>query len=65
MIKNGKDKIIYTVFINKDDRHIFKTVEECIDFANSYHNTEGKYPAEFSPGWHIGPVMKFPKKSRK
>ena len=64
-IKNSNDKIIYSVFINENDRFSFKTLVECIDFANSYHNTEGKYPAEFSPGWHIGPVMKFPKKSQK
>ena len=64
-VKNGKDKIIFTVFINEDDRYSFKTLEECIDFANSYHDSEGKYPAEFSPGWHIGPIMKFPKNSQK
>ena len=60
-VKNGKDKIIFTVFINENERCSFKTIKECIDFANSYHKTEGKYPAEFSPGWHIGPIMKFPK----
>jgi len=61
-VKNGKDKIIYTVFINENDRFSYKTLVESIDFANSYHNNEGKYPAEFSPGWQIGPIMKFPKK---
>ena len=64
-IKNSNDKIIYTVFINENDRFSFKTLVECIGFANFYHNTEGKYPAEFSSGWDIGPVMKFPKKSQK
>ena len=64
-IKNSNDKIIYTVFINENDRFSFKTLVECIDFANSYYNTVGKYPAEFSPGWNIGPIMKFPKKSQK
>ena len=60
-VKNGKDNIIYTAFINEDERCSFKNVKECIDFANSYHNSEGKYPAEFSPGWHIAPIMKYKK----
>ena len=64
-IKNSKDKIIYTAFINENDRHSFANLNDCISFSNDFHGCEGKYPAEFSPGWHIGPVMKFPKKSQK
>ena len=62
-IKNKKDKIIFTVFINEyDEQFSFDTLDDSIYFANTFHNDVGKYPAEFSPGWHIGPVMKFPKK---
>ena len=61
-IKDSTDKTIFTVFINENDRFSFDTLDKAIDFANSFHTSEGKYPAEFSPGWHIGPVMKFPKK---
>jgi hypothetical protein len=65
-IKNDKNIIIFTVFINEhDDRHDFDTAEDAIDFANSYHNKEGTYPKQFEPGWHIGPVMKFPRKNQK
>ena len=66
LVKNNTDRTIYGVFINEwDDRHRFDTVEDAIDFANSYHNKEGIYPSQFEPGWHIGPIMKFPKKEQK
>ena len=64
-VKNSKDKIIYTVFINEYDRESFKTLDECIDFANTFHDSEGLYPIEVELGWHIGPIMKFPKKEQK
>ena len=63
---NFTQQSAYGVFINEwDDRHRFDTVEDAIDFANSYHNKEGIYPDQFEPGWHIGPIMKFPKKEQK
>ena len=62
-IKDSNDKIIYTVFINENDRHSFDNLNDCLSFSNVFHDREGKYPAEFSSGLYIGPVMKFPKKS--
>ena len=65
-VKNGNDKIIFTVFVNEyEEQFSFDILDDCLYFANTYHHKEGKYPAEFSPGWHISPIMKFPKKNRK
>ena len=61
--KKNKDKVIFTVFVNKHEKQYrFDRLDDSIYFANTYHESEGKYPSEFSVGWHIGPVMKFPKK---
>ena len=43
-IKNSKDKVIFTVFINEyDDRFSFDILDDCLYFANTYHYKEGKY----------------------
>ncbi|MAX29633.1 MAG: hypothetical protein CMG14_01675, partial [Candidatus Marinimicrobia bacterium] len=60
-----KDKVIFTVFINEYEQQFnFDTLDDCLYFANTYHDSEGKYPDEFTPGWHIAPVMKFPNTSK-
>ena len=60
--KEEKDKTIYTVF-GLREYHTFESINDAILFANSYDETEGIYPAEREVPWHIGPIMKFPKKS--
>ena len=62
-IKKNNNKIIFTVFVNEYEKQFsFDTLDDCLYFANTYDDCEGKYPREFSSRWHIGPVMKFPKK---
>ena len=41
----------------------FEFINDAILFANSYDESEGIYPNERGVPWHIGPIMKFPKKS--
>jgi len=60
--KGERDKTIYTVF-GLPKYHSFAFIKDAILFANSYDDTEGIYPRERVPQWHIGPVMKFPKRS--
>ena len=59
--KGEKDKTIYTVF-GLREYHSFEFLNDAILFANSYDDSEGIYPNERGVPWHIGPVMKFPKK---
>ena len=60
--KGKKDKIIYTVF-GLSKYHSFELLNDAILFANNYDCIEGVYPSEREAPWHIGPIMKFPKKS--
>ena len=62
--KEQKNKTIYTVF-GLPEYHSFEFLNDAILFANSYDDSEGIYPNERGVPWHIGPVMKFPKKSWK
>ena len=57
-----KNKTIYTVF-GLSEYHSFEFLNDAILFANSYDDTEGIYPNERGVPWHIGPIMKYPKKS--
>ena len=57
-----KNKTIYTVF-GLREHHSFDFLNDAILFANSYDDSEGIYPNERGVPWHIGPVMKFPKKT--
>ena len=60
--KGEKDRTIYTVF-GLPEYHSFEFLNYAILFANSYADSEGIYPKERGVPWHIGPVMKFPKKT--
>ena len=61
--KKGKDTIIYTVFgIYKYQS--FDYLDEAISHANNFADFEGNYPLERHAKWHIGPIMKFPKKNK-
>tara|TARA_Y100001970_G_C14196807_1_gene838597 strand:+ start:332 stop:691 length:360 start_codon:yes stop_codon:yes gene_type:complete len=65
LIKNKKYNYIYTVFINENaDKKNFNKIEKAISYANNYHKTEGNYPKEWSTGWKISPIMKFPKANK-
>tara|TARA_B100002052_G_C15738587_1_gene532088 strand:+ start:180 stop:533 length:354 start_codon:yes stop_codon:yes gene_type:complete len=61
--KKGKDTIIYTV-LGIDNHRSFDYLDEAISHANNFADFEGNYPLERHAKWHIGPIMKFPKKNK-